>query len=283
MNAGQALQQGRERLKAAGTVEAAREAASLLAAVIGWMPHRVYMHPEHLLTAEQAEKLWALVARRAQGEPLQYLLGRQEFMSLEFSVGPGVFIPRPETELLVELAVARCPRTVVDVGTGSGAIAVAVAVACPGAVVYATEVSPAALAYARANAARHPVEARVLFCPGDLLDALSGRGLEGCVDVVVSNPPYIARRRWGSLPKEVREFEPRVSLDGGEDGLDVYRRLAPLCLPYLSSGGRLLLECGEGQAGPVSGLLEAAGWQVERIHCDYAGIQRVLEARRREA
>lgn len=281
MNAGQALQQGRQRLLAAGIGEAAREAASLLAGVTGWTPHRVYVHPEHQLTARQVEELGALLARRVQGEPLQYLLGRQEFMSLEFSVGPGVFIPRPETELLVELAVACRPRAVVDVGTGSGAIAVAVAVLCPGAVVYATELAPAALAYARANAARHAVAARVRFCPGDLLDALAGLRLEGRVDVVVSNPPYIARRRWADLPSEVREFEPRTSLDGGEDGLDAYRRLAPQALPYLSPGGRLLLECGEGQAGDVSVILEQAGWQVEGIHRDLAGIQRAIQARRR--
>jgi release factor glutamine methyltransferase len=182
---------------------------------------------------------------------------------------------------LVELAVACRPRTVVDVGTGSGAIAVSVAVLCPEAVVYATDISPDALAYARANAAFHAVEARVRFFPGDLLAPLAGQGLEGAVDVVVSNPPYIARSQWESLPREVREYEPRVSLDGGEDGLDVYRRLAIPALPYLSPGGRLLLECGEGQAEGVRGILEQAGWQVEGIHRDLAGIQRAIQARRR--
>lgn len=281
MNAGQALQQGRERLLAAGIGGAAREAASLLASIVGWTPHRVYVYPGHPLTARQLEGLEALLARRAQGEPLQYLLGHQEFMSLQFSVGPGVLIPRPETELLVELAVACRPRTVVDVGTGSGAIAVSVAALCPEAVVYATDISPDALAYARVNAAFHAVEARVRFFPGDLLAPLAGQGLEGDVDVVVSNPPYIARSQWDSLPREVREYEPRVSLDGGEDGLDVYRRLAIPAHPYLSPGGRLLLECGEGQAEGVRGILEQAGWQVEGIHRDLAGIQRAIQARRR--
>ncbi|MEW6523176.1 MAG: peptide chain release factor N(5)-glutamine methyltransferase [Bacillota bacterium] len=279
MNAQEALGYARNSLRNASIEHAAREAALLLGWVLGWTPHQVYVHPERKLAPAERERLQEALDRRCRGEPVQYITGRQEFMSLEFAVGPGVLIPRPETEFLVEAATACRPRLAVDVGTGSGAIAVSLAVLSPDTVVYATDVDNSALEMARQNAARHHVHHRVRFFQGDLLDALSGQGLERRVDVVVSNPPYIPSSEWAHLPREVRDFEPRLALDGGTDGLEVYRRLVPQARSYLSPQGKLLLEAGAGQARAIGRILEEAGFCVESIRYDYAGIERVLQAR----
>jgi release factor glutamine methyltransferase len=196
-----------------------------------------------------------------------------EFYGLEFTVTPDVLIPRPETETLVEQALARRPRTVVDVGTGSGCVAVALAVHLPHAWVWATDLSRAALRVAATNARRHGVADRILFIQADLL-----LPLRGPVDLVVSNPPYVAEEEWPALPPSVREYEPRQALDGGPGGLQVIRRLLEDAPRLLRPGGTLLVEIGADQGSRVTAMVcTCIPGARARIHTDLAGRDRVLE------
>jgi release factor glutamine methyltransferase len=216
------------------------------------------------------------VERRSGGEPLQYILGSQEFFGLAFTVGPEVLIPRPETELIVEQAVARLHAgdRVCDVGVGSGAIAVALAVQRPDVRVFAADISATALFTAQRNARLH--SANVRFCHADLLTAF-GRGV---FDAVVSNPPYVAERARGTLQRELAH-EPEEALFSGPDGLDCYRRLVPQAAIALKPGGLLLLELGSDSLPGVSALLDQKTWTAPETHQDLAGIPRVHAVRRR--
>lgn len=267
-------------LNTAGIEHAAREAAILLAWALRCSAREVYTHPEWAVDATALERLETALRRRGEREPLQYITGVQEFMSLEFAVGPAVLIPRPETEHLVEAVIALDPRVVVDVGTGSGAIAVAVAYYCPRATVHATDCSGPALDVARTNAVRHGVGARVHCYQCDLLVGLD-RSLAGAVDVVVSNPPYIATDGLARLAPEVLH-EPRLALDGGPDGLSLYRRLLQVAGPWLAPRGKLLLELGAGQARAVRALAAAAGYRPVTTVRDYADVERVLSCEKGE-
>lgn len=224
-----------------------------------------------------------LLARRARHEPLQYITGVQEFWSLAFRVDQRVLIPRPETEVVVETALRlgerEIPLRVLDVGTGSGCIAVALATELPQAEVWAVDTSRDALAVARENAERHGVAGRIRFLQGDLFTPVEGE--DGGFDLVVSNPPYIARDDLAALQPEVRDWEPRGALAGGVDGLDFYRRLLSEGPAYLRSGGWLVMEMGQGQYGEVLRLIGqrrdlSAGSGV----LDYAGRARVAVARK---
>ena len=222
-----------------------------------------------------------LFARRAAREPLQYLLGSQEFCGLDFLVDRSVLIPRPETELLVEQVIQHNLRTrpliIADIGTGSGCIAVALARALPTAVFYATDRSLAALRIAEHNATRHGVKDRVRFLVGDLLEPLRAHRLEGKVAAVVSNPPYIADRELLELQPEVRMFEPRVALAGGGDGLEFHRRLLSDAGEFLAPGGLLVFEVGQGKAGPLSEIAVAQGGYARAgLVRDAAGLDRVV-------
>lgn len=212
----------------------------------------------------------ALVERRARGEPLAYLTGEREFYSLPLAVSPDVLIPRPETELLVEHTIAAASAlehpAVLDVGTGSGAIALAVKQACPKARVTATDVSSAALAVARGNAARLGLDVR--FFESLWFEALGG----DVFDVIASNPPYV---RAGDV-RGALEREPRVALDGGSDGLNAYRALLAAAPRHLEARGVLLLEHGYDQRAALTQLAVASGWRVTAAHDDLAGIPRVL-------
>lgn len=222
-----------------------------------------------------------LLERKASGEPVQYIVGEQEFYGLPFKVTPAVLIPRPETELLVEQIVrigrqlwgeGAAPR-VADIGTGSGAIAVSLAVQCPGWQVMASDISPSALEVARENAARHRVEERVAFVEGDLLGPWIERGER--LDAVVSNPPYIPEGEEPALQPEVRLYEPHTALFGGADGLDPYRRLTEQLRRLPAMPQLVGFEVGQGQAADVRGLLEeAADWDEVLIVPDLAGIDR---------
>lgn len=217
----------------------------------------------------------ALLARRRAGEPIAYILGRREFHGLDLVVTPDVLIPRPETELLVDLALARIgggSRRVLDLGTGSGAIAVAIAHAAPDADVWAADASPAALAVARANAACHAP--RVHFVESDWFVGLRGE----CFDLVVTNPPYVAADDPHLRRGDVR-FEPRAALVGGVDGLDCIRRVVHEARDYLVPGGWLLLEHGHDQAAACRALLEAAGYAEVASWPDLAGIPRASGGR----
>jgi release factor glutamine methyltransferase len=225
----------------------------------------------------------ALIERRRAGEPIQYITGEQEFYGLPFRVTPDVLIPRPETEHLVEKALALAaafmhPR-IVDVGTGSGSIAVALAHELPDAQITAADISAAALEIARGNAERNGVAGRIEFFESDLLAAIAGERFE----MVVSNPPYVPAADRDSLSIEVREHEPALALFAGEDGLAIYRRLIPDAFAVLASGGFLLMEIGYGQSQAVAALLTAAGFEQIEFVPDLQGIPRVACGRRRSA
>jgi len=216
-----------------------------------------------------------IIARRAAGEPIQYITGSSEFYGLPFSVGPGVLIPRPETEHLVEevirLAGAFAEPRITDIGTGSGAIAVALAQALPQAHIAAIDLSSQALAIARGNAIRNHVEDRVEFFEGDLLVPLAGRSFH----IIASNPPYIPATDSGSLSVEVREHEPHSALFAGADGLAIYRRLIPDARELLVFGGWLVLEIGYGQQPAIEELLHTHRYSHIHFIADYRGISRV--------
>jgi release factor glutamine methyltransferase len=230
--------------------------------------------------AVDEESLRAMVARRVAGEPLQYVIGWAPFGPLRLAVGPGVFVPRPETEGLADRAATRLrsrpePRVAVDVCTGSGAIACFLAAEVPGARVLATELDPGALAWARRNADRYGVE----LLAGDLDEPLPA-ALAGRVDVLCANVPYVPSGAIATLPTDVRDHEPRLALDGGPDGLDVLRRLVARAGHWLAPGGGLLCEIGEDQAETGVALLTAAGLVEVAVHPDLVGRDRILEGTR---
>lgn len=227
----------------------------------------------------------AALDRRAGREPVASIVGRREFWGLDLEVGPGVLTPRPETELLVEegLRLAneglRAAGLLADVGTGSGCVAIALATELPAARIVATDLSAAALAVARRNAARHGVDARIAWVRTSCLD-----GVRAAPDVIVANPPYVPDDDIAGLPPEVRDFEPRLALAGGSDGLQVVRRLLDVAARQLAPGGHLVLELGSGQA-PAACAAVAARPQLAlaAVRRDLQGIARTLVARRRAA
>ncbi|MCG8403473.1 MAG: peptide chain release factor N(5)-glutamine methyltransferase [Firmicutes bacterium] len=257
------------------------DAEVLLAHVLGRDRVYLYRESQRYLDGEAARRYRALLKRRAGGEPVAYLTGRKEFMGLDFIVGPPVLIPRPETELLVENALAALAGSpghpaVVDVGTGSGAVAVSLARLASRCAVYATDISAEALMLARENAARHGVA--VEFFHGDLLSPLRGVLEPGSVAVITANLPYIPKEELSSLPREVRDYEPRTALDGGFDGLEPYRRLVPVAAQYLAPGGMLLMEISPDQAERALALALPPRWESAPVP-DLAGRTRLVKAR----
>ena len=245
--------------------------------VLGVRRTTLLAHPEHSLTATELECYEAVVSDRLLGHPLPYLTGKVEFYGLDIRVTPEVLIPRPETEVLVELALAYRPGSVVDVGTGSGCIAIALAANLPTVTVYAIDISPAALAVARRNAERLGVGDRIEFIVGDLLS----RRPEP-VDLIVSNPPYVSADEWASLPPAIRHHEPRLALDGGPDGLAVIRRLVSQSQGLLGPGGALLFEISADQSEQAQDIAQTyfpEDGTIIRVHPDLAGRDRVLEVR----
>lgn len=288
-----ALREAMHRLRAAAVPSPTLAAELLLMHTLGCDRAWLYAHPEQPLDAAQLAAYFELVARRIAGVPTQYLTGRQEFWGLELEVTPDVLIPRPETEHLVEVALERLgpptweeeeagiPRghglRIADVGTGSGCLAIALACELPGAQVFATDVSAAALAVAHRNACRHGVAGRVHLLQCNWLDALAGLPL----DLIVSNPPYVGRREADRLPREVRAHEPAQALFAGESGQECYAPLIAQAARLLRSGGLLVVELGYDALPHVRTLLEAEGiWQQIRLTHDLAGIPRVLSAQR---
>jgi release factor glutamine methyltransferase len=230
-------------------------------------------HAQERLSPENGQRLEELLARRVRGEPVAYLTGRREFWSLEFLVTPDVLIPRPETELLVEQALARIPTdaewTIADLGTGSGAVALAIARERPRCRVIATDASEAALAIARANAMRLAIT-NVEFRHGEWLIPLAGE----VMNMIVTNPPYIAEQDPHLAQGDVR-FEPRAALVAGADGLDAIRIIAAGAGAHLKPGGWLLLEHGNDQGGHVARLLQEHGYRAIHGHTDLAGLDRI--------
>jgi release factor glutamine methyltransferase len=244
----------------------------LLAHVLQKKRLQLYLEFERDLDNGTLDKLRDLVKRRVAGEPIQYITGEAEFHGLKFTVDCRVLIPRPETELLVEAVAKREPKSVIDIGTGSGCIAITLAKKLPACDVTAADTSADALAVAQANATRHEA-GKIRLIQADLLPG------DVRVEAIVSNPPYIALGDLAGLPREVREFEPHGALIAGADGLEIYRRLAPLCRQALLPGGFVALEVGAGQAPAVAELLTAAGLAVEEVIKDLQGHERVVVAR----
>jgi release factor glutamine methyltransferase len=269
-------------LERSGATEPARHAEWLVCHALAWDRSRLFLDWGRPFPQPLREGLRAMVERRAQGEPVQYIIGEQEFYGLVFDVEPAVLIPRPETELLVEEMIrlgrrweamtGRAPE-VADIGTGSGAIAVTLAARCPNWRVFASDISTAALAVAERNAQRNGVGDRVSFYQGNLLQPYIERGI--APDLLVSNPPYIRSADVPGLQVEVAQYEPKLALDGGADGLDLYRQIVAQLseLPRLPDG--VGFEVGQGQAFEVQKLLEGGGLYHEvRIVKDLADIDR---------
>lgn len=262
-----------------GIANARLEAEWLLCAATGLDRVGLYLQYDKPLNESELAAYRALVARRARREPLQHILGNQEFCGLDFVVTPDVLIPRYDTELLVLEAIIRQPdaRTVLDIGTGSGCIAVSLQKKLPLASVTATDVSDAALAVARNNASQH--DSSIEFLLGSLFTPVTGRRF----DMVVSNPPYIPTADIESLDQEVRDYDPRTALDGGYDGLDIYRSLIPVAVEHLNQGGWLMVEVGVGQAIDVVQMFRQTGRYDEPfIAVDPGKIDRVVGARLKE-
>jgi release factor glutamine methyltransferase len=272
-----------DKLKRAQTENPVLTADLLLGCVLGWERIHVLTRTEQIVPEEAWIRFQDLVTRRIQGEPLQYLTGEKEFYGLSFRVAPGVLIPRPETEILVEKAIDLIKGRSVseirlaDIGAGSGCIAISIVHELPSSIGWAVDRSAAALTIARGNAIRHKVNKRILLIQADLLECFPGKE---CFDLVLCNPPYIALRECASLPSEVRDYEPHEALFGGESGLDIYRRLAPEVSSRLKLGGHLLLEVGAGQAEWVGQLVEKEGLCLETVMKDLQGIERCIVARK---
>jgi release factor glutamine methyltransferase len=260
------------------------DARALLAAALRLTRAQLISQSDRILETREASAASAIAGRRIQREPVSRILGRKEFWSLPLTVTPDVLVPRPETETLVEAALEEVDRAgirgeelrLLDIGTGSGALALALLQELPNARVVATDRSRAAVSVARANAERLGLSSRCAFVVCDIAD-----GLAGHFDLIVSNPPYIPRAGIATLDPEVRDYDPRLALDGGADGLDAYRAIVAVAPKLMATGGRLILELGIGQADPVGNLTTTAGLQVTAIRPDLAGIPRALVAKTR--
>jgi release factor glutamine methyltransferase len=282
----EALDAAVDALAAVGIEDPRLDAEVLLAEATGRERAALIADPTPEVSPAAARRFGELVRRRLRREPVAYILGRKGFRHLQLAVDPRVLVPRPETELLVELALELRPARVLDVGTGSGAIALAVADELPGCGVVATDTSTGALELARANAERLGLAARVQFLEGTLpteADSEPGDAGKG-FDLVLANLPYVAERDWPSLQPEVAEWEPREALLAGADGLDAYRAFIPECAPLLSRyaeqrRGALAVEVGEGQAPVVAGLMRDAGLDEIEMRRDLTGIERVVIGR----
>ncbi len=276
----EAFKVARKKFVTHGIDTAALDAEVCILHATGMARAALYQEWDRPLREQELTQYNIFTSRRLSGEPVAYITGHKEFMSLDFCVNKSVLIPRPETELLVEEALEIMPPFpfLVDVGTGSGAIAVSLAHYNREAGVYAIDCSTAALEVARHNSIRHGVSDRVTLQPGDLLQPLVGSVPAGGVDLIAANLPYIAEGDLPGLPGEVRMFEPHLALAGGRDGLVHYRRLIPQAVACLREGGYLLMEIGFNQGSPARGLFDPRFWAVQ-IKPDLAGLDRLVVAR----
>ena len=266
-------------LKAVGFDEARRRARQLVAAALGLTQTDIFAHPDRAIAADDRERVAAFLARALKHEPLSRVLGVREFWGLDFALSPETLDPRPESETIVEAALARLPDRerayrVLDLGTGSGCLLLALLSELPAAVGIGVDIAPGAVAAARGNAIRLGLSTRAEFVLGDWAGPLAGE-----FDLVVANPPYIATSDIAGLPPAVRNFDPWRALDGGADGLDAYRAIAAQLPRRLTPGGVFFGEVGQGQAEQVAALLAAAGLVVDEIVPDLAGIPRCVVAR----
>lgn len=275
------LREASQALRDAGVPEARREAGSLLSHVIGKDRTFLISHAEDIVAGDDLARFREAVARRASGEPLQYITGVQDFYGREFRVTTDVLIPRPETELLVEAAlevIAHKPAPLIcDVGTGSGCIAITLVCERTDARAVAVDVSAPALAVAEDNSRRHGVSDRMRFTISDCFESVDRTAF----DLVVSNPPYVAAAALSGLQREVRDHEPLVALSSGVDGLDVIRRLLRDAPAFLKTDGYLIMEIGFDQGEKVQRLINENLWRLDEIRPDLQGIPRIVLVQKR--
>ena len=279
-----ALAWARAYLNGQGIKDPYLDAQILLAHCLGMDIVGLYREGERQLSPQEKDAFCKLVQRRGKNEPVAYLTGRKEFMGLVYEVSRDVLIPRPETELLVEKALELYskywpgqPVIFADIGTGCGNIAVSLARELPLSKIYAVDISPSALIIAERNACVHRVWEKIIFSRGDLSAPLESLGLEGKINLITANLPYIESTETNSLMPDVGLYEPRQALDGGPDGLDLYRRLIPQSLRYLTKPGFLLMEIGPGQRMEITSYLAISGWKFECLS-DLAGRDRLVIA-----
>jgi release factor glutamine methyltransferase len=279
-------------LSSSGIDDAEIDAEVLLKFALDCDRTRLYARWREKLDASHWQRYQNLIERRAKREPVAYIVGAKEFMSLDFEVTRDVLIPRPETELLAEFAIqfigemiqrdSTATPIVMDIGTGSGCLAVTIARSVPRAVVYASDVSEAALSVAERNARRHGVAERVRFRGGDVFEAFPNDDLHSRVDLIVSNPPYVSRSELAALQPEITGFEPEIAYLGGDDGLSFHKQLVNGGAPFLADSGLLAFEIGFGQAEEVRKMVASDGrYELVDTLIDYAGIERVIVARAR--
>lgn len=282
--AGQAVEALARRFSAAGIDSSRLDARLLVAHILGIRPQDILLRSDTALTAGQAEALEHLARRREAREPVSRILGRRGFWSLDLAVGPDTLDPRPDTETVVEAVLEAMPERdaplrILDLGTGTGCILLALLAEYPQATGVGLDIAPGAVATATANAAAAGLGDRARFVLGDWNDGLDACGLDGLFDVVVSNPPYIPDGDIAGLEPEVRQHDPWRALAGGADGLEAYRRLAPLVASRVSPGGTVAFEVGIGQAAEVSASLERAGFASVWNRADLGGVERCVCAR----
>jgi release factor glutamine methyltransferase len=276
------LNRATETLTQAGVDSPQLDSELLLAEALGKTREGLYLCFDQVLQPGQADLVSRLVKRRANREPMAYILGRREFWGRDFKVGPGVLIPRPETEILIEEFLGQVRErdqgeniSILDVGTGSGNIAITVAKELPQSRITAVDISPRALEFARENARIHGVLDRVRFVEGDWFD------MTEVYDAILSNPPYIPEKELANLMKDVQGFEPGLALDGGREGLEFYRRMIRQAGSCLKETGWLVLEIGYNQANAIHEMLERHGdFSPPVIRKDLSGKDRVVSARK---
>ncbi len=277
----EAIQRSTDFLTKKGVESPRLQVELLLSHVLKMARMKLYLNFERVLTQVETDELREMVVRRGNREPLQHIVGSTCFCGLDIAVNRHVLIPRPETEILAErawtfLGTLPQPTTALDLCTGSGCLAIAIVKHSPTTQLIATDISNEALNCARANAAKHEVTNQLTFVQGDFFAAVPS---ESSFDLIVSNPPYIASAEIDTLEPEVRDFDPRLALDGGSDGLDFYRRLAIEGKKFLKPTGQLMIEFGEGQAAAIREILEAQNWIVETVVRDYSQRERILIGR----
>ena len=283
----ESINKAADRFIAAGITNARLDAQALLCHTLGTDRAWLLAHIQEALDEASRALFERAVDRRTLREPLQYILGRQEFWGLDFIVTRDVLIPRPETELIIEAALKLVPNkdarlTVLDLCTGSGCIAVSLAKELTSARIFASDKSEEALNVARENARRHGVADRVRFLEGDLFGSLEELDLRGRVDIMVSNPPYIPSGEFSALQPEVRDYEPRMALIAGQNGTEIHQRIIDEAPGFLGSKNALILEMGIGQAGALVQIVREAGTYDDPIILkDLAGIERVMIAQKR--
>lgn len=273
-------------MTAAGITNARLDAEVLLRYVLGHNRAWILAHIQDALEAEHETIFDRIVIRRRNREPLQHIIGNQEFWGLEFKVTPDVLIPRPETEFIIEAALAivqdrNKPVRVIDLCTGSGCIAVSLAKELTAAHVIATDASEKALAVARENARAHGVADRIRYLKGDLFEPLEELDIRGQIDIIVSNPPYVRAGDLSALQPEVRDYEPELALIAGPEGTEIAATIIKIAPEYLKPNGALILEMGLGQAEALAKMVEATGaYGKPGILKDLAGIERVIVAQK---